>query len=445
MKQILLHLLLPALICLAGCTKEKDREADQLMDSKYVMTLTPVQLSNDAFNVTGEIINAENRPITEYGFVYSFDGSGPLVSSGSKIVVGDIRNGSLISSGQFTAVWDVSVPESHYALRAYAVIGGQTYYGKTFRYTSPPRGIWKRLSDFPGSRRSFAFSFAVNGKGYVCGGWTDSVPLNDCWEYDPAGDSWTRIGDFPGWARSGGFCFVIGNTAYLGGGTSAQPNLPNSTAYRDFYSFDAATQTWKQLANIPTDLANEGIYGTYHFAWNGYGFVGGGRIGYQQIGYGITRYDPATNTWEAYSASPKNYQDIYYPMFHSAGFVINDTLFVGTGLSGTFASTPTDDFFRFTIPTKEWNYYGPAFGGASAYNFGTVVNGFGYLGFGGTGNVLQYQYNETGSPWKQTTFNPDHYVEYAPVSFTINNKIYVGLGTGFDFFNKSSFYQFTPR
>src|SRR4029079_12287981 len=100
--------------------------------------------------------------VTEYGFVVSREGKSPFVSSDEKVSVNIVGTQGPFH-GTFTGNLDAMYPDITYAIRAYGIIDGQTYYGKTVRYTTQPRGTWKRMKNFPGPSRRFAVSFAVNG------------------------------------------------------------------------------------------------------------------------------------------------------------------------------------------------------------------------------------------------------------------------------------------
>ena len=73
----------------------------------------------------------------------------------------------------------------------------------------------------------------------------------------------------------------------------------NSTGgyYNDLWRWNPATQTWTQLANMPT--AKQNIQGAY---WNGKIYVPGGFNGAHITENAI--YDIATNTWSTGAPLP---------------------------------------------------------------------------------------------------------------------------------------------
>src|SRR5205823_2846144 len=101
------------------------------------------------------------------------------------------------------------------------------------------------VASFPGSARSGAVAFTLNGKGYVGNGYNivngSNHPLRDFWEFDPAGGTagtWKRIADFGspnvlaqdtvGTRRYGCGAFTVQNRAFVGWGVDV-----NNFDYKD--------------------------------------------------------------------------------------------------------------------------------------------------------------------------------------------------------------------
>lgn len=115
--------------------------------------------------------------------------------------------------------------------KAYAVGG---YYDGNGRFTKnvyqydPVTDKWSKKADFPGHERAGAYSFSINGKGYVaCGSYQTQIPpntsyvyvfLNDVWEYNDSIDSWSPISDFPDLKFRGFVIGTIGGKAIIGTG-----------------------------------------------------------------------------------------------------------------------------------------------------------------------------------------------------------------------------------
>ncbi len=96
---------------------------------------------------------------------------------------------------------------------------------------------WNRKSDFPGSARKLAYSFAIADKAFMGSGQsvTENVTYSDLWEYYPNTDTWTLRSFMPG-DRQAAVGFSIGDKAYIGFGLQRQEGKLNQLY--DFYEFD---------------------------------------------------------------------------------------------------------------------------------------------------------------------------------------------------------------
>jgi N-acetylneuraminic acid mutarotase len=124
---------------------------------------------------------------------------------------------------------------------AYIVGGTSCYCDAQFRSDvwqyDATNDRWQQLRNFPGTPRSKATSFAINGTAYLVGGLTDTyvngaAMIGDAWKYDPPSDTWTRLEDFPGERRFGAVAFIINGKAYFGSGIGPSLNT------HDFWEFD---------------------------------------------------------------------------------------------------------------------------------------------------------------------------------------------------------------
>jgi N-acetylneuraminic acid mutarotase len=92
---------------------------------------------------------------------------------------------------------------------------------------------WESIPESNVTPRYSSVSFAINGKGYMVGGYnTFREVLGDCWSFNPATRSWTQLEDFPGTPRGDAIVFVIGNKAYFGSGYDGNNTLD------DIWEFD---------------------------------------------------------------------------------------------------------------------------------------------------------------------------------------------------------------
>ncbi|WP_207512562.1 Kelch repeat-containing protein [Longitalea luteola] len=412
--------LIAAVLSLLSACK-KDLETVNITDSDFVKTGELQVVNDDELILNGEIISGH---ASEYGFVYNKNGTGPFVNLDQKIRV--ITPGG---AKTYTSRLDATYPGVTYAIRAYGKIDGQVYYGKTVRYTTLPRGSWKRMKNFPGPQRKFPVSFAVNGKGYVCCGRGTNGNLNDVWEFDPATDTWTQIGDYPGSPMNSGFSFVIGNKAYVGGGSYDTPPYSNYGGYRSFYEFDPATKSWTKLSDLPLGDNAYALYGAVGFSIDGAGYVAGGATGGSAKFIGILKFDAAAKTWEHVAILPTNYRNEVYYCYYGSAFVLGDLVYLDLGFTEWNFSTQPNLCYTWNYKTKVWQPINDVPGPQTACRVATTNSGAGYMGMGlRSGELYQFKPSATTTGWKEVTYNPNYYSNQGSVCFTIGNKTYFGLG-----------------
>ncbi|MEN9700255.1 MAG: hypothetical protein RLZZ301_1453 [Bacteroidota bacterium] len=182
---------------------------------------------------------------------------------------------------------------------------------------NPQLNSWSAVAAFPGNAGGgiyFATGFAVDGKGYLCGGKIGaSLYSNQLWEYKPSNDQWIQRADYPGGLRYQLSSFVIGNKAYVGMGTD------QNTFKKDIYAYNPGSNTWAPIAPFPA--YERGCASTFVLEDRGFICLGtnGGLLG------DLLEYNPQTNTWAlraAYGGSARR---------NAASFVINGKAYVGIG------------------------------------------------------------------------------------------------------------------
>jgi N-acetylneuraminic acid mutarotase len=136
-----------------------------------------------------------------------------------------------------------------FSINGKGYVGGGTGRNSFYEYT-PATNAWVQKTSIPGpSARAWSTNFSLNGKAYVVGG--DSTfggLLNDVWEYDPSTDIWTQKADFLGGARDGMFSWVIQDKVYVGGGFNG------TTILNDFYQYDPSADTWIYKGVLPSPV-----------------------------------------------------------------------------------------------------------------------------------------------------------------------------------------------
>jgi len=151
-------------------------------------------------------------------------------------------------------------------------------------------GDWQRRAVFSGSGRSFAATFVIGNKGYVCGGWNgQKVRRKDAYVFDHTGGggkgSWWQVNDFPGAGRSHAVGFSIGDYGYVGTGWDG-----DETDMKDFWRYDPnhydsegeEIGEWTEVAPLPEKayprrgaLAFSLTVGGKEYGYVGFGFYDG--------------------------------------------------------------------------------------------------------------------------------------------------------------------------
>jgi N-acetylneuraminic acid mutarotase len=129
----------------------------------------------------------------------------------------------------------------------------------------PELDQWSRIADFPGASRIGAVAFSTDNYGFVGSGQKTqeiiegTVSASDFWRYDPETDSWEQI-DSCGYNASGAFSFSINGKGYVGsGGQPAfweySPIIKTQTHYQTLYSNRIALfeNSEKQIKSLRID------------------------------------------------------------------------------------------------------------------------------------------------------------------------------------------------
>ncbi|HTR31043.1 MAG TPA: hypothetical protein VMH27_17350 [Puia sp.] len=216
---------------------------------------------------------------------------------------------------------------------AYVVAGNDN---TTWQYNQTSN-TWAQKANYPHWRAN-ATGMSIGGAGYVGCGDDGAGPgtnnFTKSWfMYVPYFDTWTRIADFPGHGRENAFSFVIGNNGYVGSGDSIDFSTTNY--FRDFWKYNAATNTWTKEAEFPGKGRGKcvGLNGTT---------TGVVTTGLNQVGVfpnetstllsDTWQYTPGSNSWTQlanFAGGARAW---------ASGFSIGNTIYVAGGNSVDVAS-----------------------------------------------------------------------------------------------------------
>ena len=201
------------------------------------------------------------------------------------------------------------------------------------------------------------------------------------------GNEWEKKASFGGLKREKAIAFSVGNFGYVGMGVDTA-----EVTHKDLWQYNPASDTWTQVASLPGSQRRNAIA----FSIDEKGYVGTGfSDDDSEIGEKLKdlwSYDPALNTWDSLAAYP------------------------GGGDTGIYQAT------AFSVLGKGYVACGKI--GSDAYI--TEV----------------WQYDPDTDEWTIRTPFPGGN-RYQLVSFVVENKAYVGLGTDHDIFRKD-FHEYDP-
>ncbi|MEO8069606.1 MAG: kelch repeat-containing protein [Flavobacteriales bacterium] len=334
--------------------------------------------------------------------------------------------------------------EPYYRLEGAAfTLNGKAYFGfgeDAFGVLSP---AWQKYDPTTNTvswlngigDRSHVVSFAVGGYGFI--GLGNLSFLGDppyvtgvIHKFDPSTEQWVGpIADFPPGPRIDATAFTIGNKAYVGGGVDVD-TLGTNMVTNDLWEYDPAANTWTTRANMPALLASN----ARTFTLNGKGYV------MPDGTNDLWEYDPVANTWAVRASYPST------PASGRVAFVLNGLGYVGCGNYGvdvqTFQAydpiantwTPAPALWYWTGRHSSW-----AFAiGSNAYVVGGQRTSYNDL------LVDMWRFGAATTPaqatWTQRPFLPAA-ARIRPIAFSINDKAYVGGGTG-GFGNLTDFWMY---
>ncbi|OJJ23531.1 hypothetical protein BKI52_03980 [marine bacterium AO1-C] len=143
-------------------------------------------------------------------------------------------------------------------------LAGPGQYLKDVWEYDPTLDTWSQKTNFSGDFREYYLSFVINGKGYVgLGIGKNNIRLNDLWQYYPDDNTWTRKKDFTGQRQLVKFNFVLNQIVYIG--------MKNYISL-DVWEYNAQRDVWLQKKDFVSKTYT-GSGTDAGFAINGKGYV----------------------------------------------------------------------------------------------------------------------------------------------------------------------------
>ncbi len=281
----------------------------------------------------------------------------------------------------------------------------------------------RECAPLPAGDRASASVCVLNGKAYVFAGRDKNGKyLNDLWQYDPKTDTWTDLGTTPMKPRVKCVCAVYEGALYIGLGFGKGGVYANDSYLRDWWQWDAGTNTWTQLADYESQrtispvsyICGERIYTIY------------GTDGC--FSRDITYYDVPTDSWHT---EPEDWHRAK-SVFGGVGTIVQGRCFFGLG-NNTFN---LNQWFEVLLPTDKWTQRSSLPGKGRALSACCATAEYIYI-FGGryfagelTGGEVfadYHRYDPCKDRWERCGTMPCGRAENM-IAFSIDGKVYFGLG-----------------
>ncbi|MFD0751875.1 IPT/TIG domain-containing protein [Mucilaginibacter calamicampi] len=210
--------------------------------------------------------------------------------------------------------------------------------------------------------------------------------------------------------RQGAIAFVIGKKAYIGMGTTNAPF--DDHAESDMWEYDQKYDAWTQVASY----AGGGRVFATAFAIGSKGYVGTGEDNAVAVTKDFWEYDSSLNTWTRKADLPATARA------HATAFTVDNKGYIATGLNG---NTMMSDVYQYTPAINSWlkvasiptTRYAP-------YSF--VISDKAYVGGGNINDLYMYDYSNNTWTAKAAITGYDYLIGNS--SFAVGGKAYIGLG-----------------
>lgn len=271
---------------------------------------------------------------------------------------------------------------------------------------------WQSSAPFPGGQTDGAVSFVIDGVAYVGGGISNS----NLYAFDRE-TGWSLVGAMPGEKmRAWSWVLVRDGKAIVGGGDTTGSFAVTS----EVFEFDPATQVWRELNPFGGGARD----GCWSFVIGEKGYVGSGFNG-SVVVPDFWEYDFASDSWRQLPTPSLP------PYIFASSFALNDRGYV----IGGWSSTESNALFEYDPSSGNWvqraNFPGRARQAGTAFTY----DGHGYYGAGMQGYTETfgdfYRYDPSSDSWSEVSgLYPESGAAW-PISFVLEEQVWVGTGAGF--------------
>ncbi|NOQ72650.1 MAG: T9SS type A sorting domain-containing protein [Crocinitomix sp.] len=234
-------------------------------------------------------------------------------------------------------------------------------------------------------------------------------------------NSWDKKASFDGLKREKAVAFSIGEFGYVGCGVDTA-----EITHNDLWLYDPALDTWTQKASMPAVERRDAV----GFAVNGKGYIGTGfTLDDGALGEKLNdfwEYDPLSNSWSSIADYPGGDETGIY---QATAFVALEKGYVACGKIGSDAYI--FELWEYNPATDLWTERTPFPGGDRYQLISFVIEDKAYVGMGTDHDVYRkdmYEYDPATNTWEEKGDFPG--TERARAStFSIGNKGFVVFGS----------------
>jgi len=423
-------------------------------DYPYIITNAISDITDSSVVFNGEIISTGSSEIIEYGFLWDTDE--PKVETANKVVIN-----TNVNLGTFSIKIDYNLfKDSEQIVRSYLKTNNLVVYGNQIKFTchgGVPAIISEiyPLKGYVNSQVVIIGDNFTNQKDNVSVFFEDIEAIIDSCsdnrivvrvpDFDEDSEVnikisvynkttildnkfkvftyWKKIANFPGTERFGPTSFSIDNMGYVGLG-----NQYYGDYYNDFYKYNPQSNSWNKIADFPGEARKYAI----GFSYKGKGYVG---FGYANNYYyhDLWEYDPNTDIWLKVTENENiiTYEDAY--------FLIEEELFIVTQYG----------VYKLNLENMTFSDLGYFTGKYRFFTSGFSIDDKGYL-FAGQqpGNKYMkdlWEYDSKENTWTELSELVGSEYRDSPVSFSLGERLFMGMGGFIDAYNDIFEYDIINR
>lgn len=370
-------------------------------------TVGTSQIKDGYIVVGGEVLAEGVSPVKESGVCWS---TKPQVNLTNSIGHKALGSGAGLFSGQIEGLRGGTT----YYLRTYATNEEGTEYGEEISFTTPDI-ITAMKEEFEGGHRmagSTAFT-VINNIGILLGGDNGATYSNQLWAYIAGSrNEWMQLRSQPK-ALSEQILFSQGFGMWAFGGLDESGRVTN-----ELYFYSTLSNLW-EIQTEDQITRPQGLYRAASCVQDGIAYLIGGRTENDSIATGGWAYDISSSNW---------FERPNFPIaqFGGVALSIENTLYAGLGITSR-------NYNSATYSQKLWS----STDGAQSWQEETSFPGKGLLGattlhyyiYGVDTDGYIWRYNTQTKIWEKKTQLSTAQRSFHCI-FVLNEKIYIGLGTG---------------